>query len=66
MVTQASHLDPGQLAKTRIVILGGGFGGVTTARRLERLCRTPAPEARSERALPLPFTVFIRTGCCAT
>ena len=24
--------------KTRIVILGGGFGGVTTARRLERLC----------------------------
>src|SRR6516164_3472097 len=39
MVTQASHLDPGQPAKTRIVILGGGFGGVTTARRLERLCR---------------------------
>jgi NADH dehydrogenase len=25
--------------KTRIVILGGGFGGVYTARRLERLCR---------------------------
>ena len=25
--------------KTRIVILGGGFGGVTTARRLERLCK---------------------------
>jgi NADH dehydrogenase len=25
--------------KTRIVILGGGFGGVTTARHLERLCR---------------------------
>ena len=24
---------------TRIVILGGGFGGVTTARHLERLCR---------------------------
>jgi NADH dehydrogenase len=26
-------------AKTRIVILGGGFGGVTTARHLERLCK---------------------------
>src|SRR6476661_7466481 len=25
--------------KTSIVILGGGFGGVTTARRLERLCK---------------------------
>ncbi len=25
--------------KTRIVILGGGFGGATTARRLERLCK---------------------------
>src|SRR5438874_2608259 len=25
--------------KTTIVILGGGFGGVTTARRLERLCK---------------------------
>src|SRR5436305_11239580 len=25
--------------KTRIVILGGGFGGMTTARRLERLCK---------------------------
>src|SRR5947209_5404344 len=25
--------------KTRIVILGGGFGGVTTARRLEKLCK---------------------------
>src|SRR5438270_2926947 len=25
--------------KTRIVILGGGFGGVTTARRLERHCK---------------------------
>src|SRR5712671_427212 len=24
---------------TRIVILGGGFGGVSTARHLERLCR---------------------------
>src|SRR4051812_35753131 len=28
-----------QLRKTRIVILGGGFGGVSTARHLERLCR---------------------------
>src|ERR1700741_4032648 len=25
--------------KTRIVILGGGFGGVTTARHLERRCK---------------------------
>jgi NADH dehydrogenase len=28
-----------QPPKTRIVILGGGFGGVYTARHLERLCR---------------------------
>jgi NADH dehydrogenase len=27
------------MAKTRIVILGGGFGGVYTARHLERLCK---------------------------
>lgn len=39
------HLFPmnnsgeGQPKKTRIVILGGGFGGVTTAGHLERLCR---------------------------
>src|SRR3954470_17490578 len=25
--------------KSRIVILGGGFGGITTARHLERLCK---------------------------
>jgi NADH dehydrogenase len=29
----------GQTAKTRIVILGGGFGGVATARYLEGLCK---------------------------
>src|ERR1700741_1531575 len=29
----------GQQRKTRIVILGGGFGGVSTAAHLERLCR---------------------------
>ena len=29
----------GASKKTRIVILGGGFGGVNTARELERLCR---------------------------
>jgi NADH dehydrogenase len=29
----------GERRKTRIVILGGGFGGVSTARHLERLCR---------------------------
>jgi NADH dehydrogenase len=28
-----------QTARTRIVILGGGFGGVYTARHLEKLCR---------------------------
>ena len=28
-----------QSPKTRVVILGGGFGGVYTARHLERLCR---------------------------
>jgi NADH dehydrogenase len=28
-----------QASKTRIVILGGGFGGVYTARQLEKLCR---------------------------
>src|SRR5215472_4572888 len=28
-----------QPPKTRVVILGGGFGGVYTARHLERLCK---------------------------
>src|SRR5215469_12987836 len=28
-----------QPSKTRVVILGGGFGGVYTARHLEKLCR---------------------------
>src|SRR6187551_3885878 len=28
---------------TRIVVLGGGFGGVTAARHLERLCRGRLP-----------------------
>src|SRR5215472_10597464 len=28
-----------QSPKTRVVILGGGFGGVYTARHLEKLCR---------------------------
>src|SRR5207244_12623481 len=31
--------DMSMSEKTRIVILGGGFGGVTTARRLEKLCK---------------------------
>ena len=35
----ANTSGDGQPKKTRIVILGGGFGGVTTAGRLERLCR---------------------------
>ena len=30
---------PAQARKTRIVILGGGFGGVYTARHLEKLCK---------------------------
>lgn len=32
----------GERRKTRIVILGGGFGGVSTAGHLERLCRRRA------------------------
>src|SRR6476646_1962308 len=36
---QTKPLDAAQPPKTRIVILGGGFGGVTTARHLERLCK---------------------------
>src|SRR5262245_56632909 len=39
MSGQTKPLDAGQPPKTRIVILGGGFGGVTTARHLERLCQ---------------------------
>src|SRR5947209_7065479 len=38
-LSQTNLLGAGQPPKTRIVILGGGFGGVTTARHLERLCR---------------------------
>ena len=33
-------------AKTRIVVLGGGFGGVYTARHLEKLC-DGGPTSRS-------------------
>ena len=36
---QTNRPGAGQPPKTRIVILGGGFGGVTTARHLERLCK---------------------------
>jgi NADH dehydrogenase len=38
-LSQTYRLDADQPPKTRIVILGGGFGGVTTARHLERLCK---------------------------
>jgi NADH dehydrogenase len=34
-----NNSSDGEQRKTRIVILGGGFGGVTTASHLERLCR---------------------------
>src|SRR5690349_13379844 len=37
--SMASNSDDRQQRKTRLVILGGGFGGVSTAGHLERLCR---------------------------
>ncbi len=37
--SQTNRIGAGLRPKTRIVILGGGFGGVTTARHLERLCK---------------------------
>ncbi len=36
---QLRNAGADQSSKTRIVILGGGFGGVATARHLERLCK---------------------------
>src|SRR5262245_47871596 len=36
---RASTGGASQARKTRIVILGGGFGGVYTARHLEKLCQ---------------------------
>jgi len=39
MTDQTKPLGAGRPPKTRIVILGGGFGGVTTSRRLEKLCK---------------------------
>ncbi len=36
---QANQSAAKQPAKTRVVILGGGFGGVATARHLERRCK---------------------------
>ena len=36
---QTNRPDAAQPPKTRIVILGGGFGGVATAGHLERLCK---------------------------
>jgi NADH dehydrogenase len=38
-LSQTNRPGAGQPPKARIVILGGGFGGVTTARHLERLCK---------------------------
>jgi NADH:ubiquinone reductase (H+-translocating) len=38
-LSQTNGNGAGQALRTRIVILGGGFGGVTTARHLERLCK---------------------------
>src|SRR6266404_8839605 len=38
-LSQTNGIGSGQPPKTRIVILGGGFGGVYTARSLERLCK---------------------------
>ncbi len=38
-LSQTNGIGAGQPPKSRIVILGGGFGGVTTARHLERLCK---------------------------
>src|SRR5258706_2042086 len=38
-LSQTNGFGSGQLPKTRIVILGGGFGGIYTARHLERLCK---------------------------
>jgi NADH dehydrogenase len=37
--SQTNYIGAAQAPKTRIVILGGGFGGVTTAGELERLCK---------------------------
>src|SRR5690349_20526335 len=37
--SQMNRQGTGQPPKTRIVILGGGFGGVATARYLEQLCK---------------------------
>ena len=38
-LSHTNGIGAGQPPKTRLVILGGGFGGVTTARHLERLCK---------------------------
>jgi len=38
-MAQVSQMNGRVPSRTRIVILGGGFGGVYTARHLERLCR---------------------------
>jgi hypothetical protein len=38
-LSRTNRPGAGQPPKTRIVILGSGFGGVTTARHLERLCK---------------------------
>jgi NADH dehydrogenase len=38
-LSQVSHLAATQPPKTRIVVVGGGFGGIATARHLEQRCK---------------------------
>ena len=39
-IRHRDRVEPGvEVARIRIVVIGGGFGGVTAARYLERLCR---------------------------
>jgi NADH dehydrogenase len=69
--SQTNRPGAGQPPKTRIVILGGGFGGVTTARHLERLCnRRPDVEivlvSRDNFVLMTPLLFEVCSGALDT
>src|SRR5260370_27890513 len=65
---RAAMIEDSQAPKTRIVILGGGFGGGYTAHHLEKLCkgRQDVEIVLVSRDNFLPMTPLPFAGCSGT